>query len=74
MAVSRRVAILAATLAVKSFMMKILMLSDVYFPRVNGVPTSIESFRGRWNEDTQAEALVRLYHSLCPNAWGSSPA
>jgi len=27
-------------------MMKILMLSDVYFPRVNGVPTSIESFRG----------------------------
>lgn len=46
MAVSRRVAILAATLAVKSFMMKILMLSDVYFPRVNGVPTSIESFRG----------------------------
>ena len=55
-------------------MMKILMLSDVYFPRVNGVPTSIESFRGRWNEDTQAESLVRLYHSLCPNAWGSSPA
>ena len=46
MAVSRRVAILAATLAVKSFMMKILMLSDVYFPRVNGVSTSIESFRG----------------------------
>ncbi|MCC9003727.1 MAG: glycosyltransferase family 4 protein, partial [Candidatus Competibacter sp.] len=25
--------------------MKILMLSDVYFPRVNGVSTSIQTFR-----------------------------
>ena len=25
--------------------MKVLMVSDVYFPRVNGVSTSIETFR-----------------------------
>ena len=25
--------------------MRILMVSDVYFPRVNGVSTSIETFR-----------------------------
>lgn len=40
--------------------MKILMISDVYFPRVNGVSTSIESFR---------RALTRLGHSvtlICP--------
>lgn len=40
--------------------MKILMLSDVYFPRINGVSTSIDSFR---------QALARLGHSvtlLCP--------
>ncbi|PMR69234.1 glycosyltransferase [Halomonas heilongjiangensis] len=41
--------------------MKILMLSDVYFPRVNGVSTSIASFRG---------ALERRGHSvtlICPD-------
>lgn len=41
--------------------MKILMLSDVYFPRINGVSTSIASFR---------EALTRLGHSvtlICPD-------
>ena len=41
--------------------MKILMISDVYFPRVNGVSTSIASFRG---------ALERLGHSvmlICPD-------
>ncbi|TVP46709.1 MAG: glycosyltransferase family 4 protein [Halomonas sp.] len=40
--------------------MKILMISDVYFPRVNGVSTSIASFRG---------ALERQGHSvtlICP--------
>jgi len=40
--------------------MKILMISDVYFPRVNGVSTSIESFR---------RALRRLGHQvtlICP--------
>ncbi|MCC5902602.1 MAG: glycosyltransferase [Halomonas sp.] len=40
--------------------MKILMISDAYFPRVNGVSTSIASFRG---------ALERLGHSVtlaCP--------
>ncbi|WP_088700576.1 glycosyltransferase [Halomonas campaniensis] len=41
--------------------LKILMISDVYFPRVNGVSTSIASFRG---------ALERLGHSvtlICPD-------
>ncbi|MBT2773722.1 glycosyltransferase [Halomonas sp. ISL-60] len=41
--------------------MNILMISDVYFPRVNGVSTSIASFRG---------ALERLGHSvtlICPD-------
>lgn len=41
--------------------MKIVMISDVYFPRVNGVSTSIASFRG---------ALERLGHSvtlICPD-------
>ncbi len=40
--------------------MNILMLSDVYFPRINGVATSIASFR---------DALQRLGHSVtlvCP--------
>lgn len=40
--------------------LKIVMISDVYFPRVNGVSTSIASFRG---------ALERLGHSvtlICP--------
>ncbi|PMR74331.1 glycosyltransferase [Billgrantia endophytica] len=41
--------------------MKILMLTDVYFPRINGVATSIASFR---------DALERLGHSvtlICPD-------
>lgn len=41
--------------------MKLLMLSDVYFPRVNGVSTSIASFRG---------ALERQGHEvtlICPD-------
>ena len=41
--------------------MKVLMISDVYFPRVNGVSTSIASFRG---------ALERQGHSVtlvCPD-------
>lgn len=41
--------------------MKILMIADVYFPRVNGVSTSIASFRG---------ALERMGHSvtlICPD-------
>ncbi|MGM0823908.1 MAG: glycosyltransferase [Pseudomonadota bacterium] len=40
--------------------MKILMVSDVYFPRINGVSTSIASFRG---------ALERMGHTvilICP--------
>lgn len=41
--------------------LKILMISDVYFPRVNGVSTSVASFR---------DALERLGHAvvvLCPD-------
>jgi hypothetical protein len=30
--------------------MRILMLSDVYFPRVNGVSTSIQTFRADLRE------------------------
>lgn len=41
--------------------MKILMLSDVYFPRVNGVSTSIQTFRGE---------LQRLGHEV----WVVAPA
>ena len=36
--------------------MKILMISDVYFPRVNGVSTSIATFR---------KALAALGHRVC---------
>lgn len=41
--------------------LKILMISDVYFPRINGVSTSIASFRG---------SLERMGHSvtlICPD-------
>ena len=40
--------------------MHILMLSDVYFPRINGVSTSIESFR------RHLEALGHRVTLLCP--------
>ena len=29
--------------------MRVLMLSDVYFPRVNGVSTSIQTFARSWS-------------------------
>ncbi|MBR9905985.1 MAG: glycosyltransferase family 4 protein [Gammaproteobacteria bacterium] len=51
----------ASTAETQPGSMKILMISDVYFPRVNGVSTSIASFRG---------ALERLGHSvtlICPD-------
>lgn len=51
----------APTTAMPLGSMKVLMISDVYFPRVNGVSTSIASFRG---------ALERLGHSVtlvCPD-------
>ncbi|TVU91060.1 glycosyltransferase [Vreelandella titanicae] len=51
----------ASTAETQSGSMKILMISDVYFPRVNGVSTSIASFRG---------ALERLGYSvtlICPD-------
>jgi glycosyltransferase involved in cell wall biosynthesis len=41
--------------ALSSLLMKILMISDVYFPRVNGVSTSIETFRR-----TLAERGIRI--------------
>ncbi|SDN44432.1 glycosyltransferase [Vreelandella arcis] len=50
----------ASTHEIQPQSMKILMVSDVYFPRVNGVSTSIASFRG---------ALERMGHSvtlICP--------
>ncbi|MGP9767385.1 glycosyltransferase [Halomonas sp. AOP13-D3-9] len=51
----------ASTAEAQPGSMKILMISDVYFPRVNGVSTSIASFLG---------ALERLGHSvtlICPD-------
>ena len=47
--------------AAKSPNMKILMLSDVYFPRVNGVSTSIESFRNT------LERQGHEVHLICPD-------
>jgi 1,2-diacylglycerol 3-alpha-glucosyltransferase len=41
--------------------MKILFVSDVYFPRVNGVSTSIETFR------TNLRALGHTVHLLAPD-------
>jgi 1,2-diacylglycerol 3-alpha-glucosyltransferase len=40
--------------------MRILMISDVYFPRVNGVSTSIQTFR------RELEALGHEIHLVAP--------
>ena len=42
--------------------MKVLMVSDVYFPRVNGVSTSIETFRSKLpTQDVTVDLLVPDY-------------
>lgn len=42
--------------------MRILMISDVYFPRINGVSTSIESFRHALaDEDIHVEVIAPAY-------------
>ena len=46
--------------------MKILFVSDVYFPRVNGVSTSIETFR------TNLHALGHTVHLVAPDYLASS--
>src|ERR1035437_8664986 len=46
--------------------MKILFLSDVYFPRINGVSTSIETFRH------ELRALGHTVHLIAPDYPGSS--
>lgn len=38
--------------------MRVLMVSDVYFPRINGVSTSIETFRGALSSHGVAVSLV----------------
>ncbi|TXT17036.1 MAG: 1 2-diacylglycerol 3-glucosyltransferase, partial [bacterium] len=38
--------------------MRVLMVSDVYFPRINGVSTSIETFRAALAEETVDVALI----------------
>jgi 1,2-diacylglycerol 3-alpha-glucosyltransferase len=38
--------------------MKILFISDVYFPRVNGVSTSIETFRHHLREQGHTVHLI----------------
>lgn len=47
--------------------MKILFISDVYFPRINGVSTSIETFRN------ELRALGHTVHLIAPD-YGSSSA
>jgi glycosyltransferase involved in cell wall biosynthesis len=46
--------------------MKILFISDVYFPRINGVSTSIETFRHELRE------LGHTVHLIAPDYAGSS--
>ena len=56
--------------------MRVLMVSDVYFPRINGVSTSIETFRGGlaaegsmsgwWCRPTVAKPARR--HQACAGA------
>jgi 1,2-diacylglycerol 3-alpha-glucosyltransferase len=47
--------------------MKILFISDVYFPRINGVSTSIETFRG------ELRALGHTVHLITPDYMTPSP-
>ena len=46
--------------------MKILFLSDVYFPRINGVSTSIHTLRG------QLAALGPQVHLMAPDYYSPS--
>ena len=46
--------------------MKILFISDVYFPRINGVSTSIETFRREFRR------LGHTVHMIAPDYPGSS--
>jgi glycosyltransferase involved in cell wall biosynthesis len=50
--------------------MKILMISDVYFPRVNGVSTSIQTFRA---ELTARGHQVDLLAPAWPTGWDDDP-
>src|SRR5487761_2337228 len=47
--------------------MKILFISDVYFPRINGVSTSIETFR------RNLRALGHTVHLIAPDYSAPSP-
>ena len=47
--------------------MKILFISDVYFPRINGVSTSIETFR------KELHALGHTVHLIAPDYQAPSP-
>ena len=42
--------------------MRVLMISDVYFPRVNGVSTSIRTFRGALREQGVETTLVAPHY------------
>lgn len=45
--------------------MRILMISDVYFPRINGVSTSIESFRHALaDQDFEVQVIAPAYPAL----------
>ncbi|MCX8087518.1 MAG: glycosyltransferase [Rhodocyclaceae bacterium] len=48
--------------------MRVLMISDVYFPRINGVSTSIESFRQALAElDIEVHLIAPHYHAPHPD-------
>ena len=44
--------------------MRVLMISDVYFPRVNGVSTSIRTFRGALREQGGKGLTIISTHPL----------
>lgn len=53
--------------------MRVLMISDVYFPRVNGVSTSIETFRGQLAHQGVSVSLVAPDYTAEQNSHASMP-
>jgi glycosyltransferase involved in cell wall biosynthesis len=51
--------------------MRILMISDVYFPRINGVSTSIQTFRSEFEKLGHEVTLIAPDY---PAAWTDDPA
>ena len=54
--------------------MRVLFISDVYFPRVNGVSTSIRTFRTDLaNEGVETHLVVPRYEAAAPDAVSEEP-